>query len=80
LVLRKGKEDIKRVNNLLANSTGSSSSSLYRRQGQTGADIELIPNPISETSIRASVVETQINIDELLQKAKVYLIEELIDE
>jgi hypothetical protein len=71
LVLRKGKEDIKRINNLLVNNPGSCSSSLHRRQGQIGTDVELIPNPINEANIRASVAETQINIDELVQKTKV---------
>jgi hypothetical protein len=73
LVLRKGKEDIERVNNLLATSHGSQSS-LYRRQAQTDADTELISSPITDAYIRASVIETQINTDEFQQKAKVYLI------
>jgi hypothetical protein len=76
LVLRKGKEDIKRINNLLTNSNcSSSSSSLNRRQGQTGMDVELVPNTITEAFIRASIIETQNNVDELQQKTKVCLIE-----
>ena len=73
LVLRKGKEDIERVNNLLATSSGSQSS-LHRRQAQTDADTELISSPITDANIRASMIETQINADEFQQKAKVYLI------
>jgi hypothetical protein len=76
LVLRKGKEDIERVNNLLATSNGSLLSSISnslpsRRQAQTNADTELISSPITEAHIRASVIETQINAEELQQKAKV---------
>jgi hypothetical protein len=78
--LRRGKEDIERVNNLLATSSSSlsssiSNSSLYRRQAQTDADTELISNPVTEAHIRASVIETQINAEELQQKAKVCSIE-----
>jgi hypothetical protein len=74
LVMRKGKEEIERVKNLFANSTGSLSSSLHRRQAQTDADTELVSNSISEAHIRSSVVETQINAEKLKQKAKVCLI------
>jgi len=78
--LRRGKEDIERVNNLLATSSSSlsssiSNSSLYRRQAQTDADTELISNPVTEAHIRASIIETQINVEELQQKAKVCSIE-----
>jgi len=77
--MRKGKEEIERVKNLFANSTGSlssSTSSLHRRQAQTDADTELVSNSISEAHIRSSVVETQINAEQLKQKAKVCLINE----
>jgi hypothetical protein len=68
--MRKGKEEIKRVNNLLANNS-SSSSSLHRRQPLTDADTELGQNSVNEADIRASLIETQINVDELQRKAKV---------
>jgi len=77
--MRKGKEEIERVKNLFANSTGSlssSTSSLHRRQAQTDADTELVSNSISEAHIRSSVVETQINAEQLKQKAKVCFINE----
>ncbi len=75
--MRKGKEEIERVKNLFANNPGSlssSTSSLYRRQAQTDADTELVSNSISEAHIRSSVVETQINAEQLQQKAKVCFI------
>jgi hypothetical protein len=77
LVLRKGKEDIERSNSLTAgssdnlSSTVNNSSSLYRRLAQTESDTELIPNPVSESTIQASVLETQISAEELREKAKV---------
>ncbi|CAF0839509.1 unnamed protein product [Rotaria sordida] len=74
LVLRKGKEEIERVK-YLASTNGSLSSSilnsyLYQRQAQTDADTVLVPNPVTEANIRASVIETQINAEELQQRAK----------
>ncbi|CAF0798072.1 unnamed protein product [Adineta steineri] len=75
LILLKGKEEIERVNNLRVNSKSQlsstiSNSSLYRRQPQTDSDIELISNFVTESHIRASVIETQINAEKLQQKAK----------
>ncbi len=52
-------------------SSNESSSSLYRRLAQTESDVELIPNPPSESAIHASVLETQISAEELRDKAKV---------
>jgi len=80
LVLRKGKDEIERVNNLLATSNNSlscstSNSSLNRRPAQTEADTELVSNIVNESHIRASVIETQMNIEELQRKAKVCLME-----
>ncbi|CAF3616472.1 unnamed protein product [Rotaria sordida] len=74
LVLRKGKEEIERVK-YLASTNGSLSSSilnsyLYQRQAQTDADTVLVSNPVTEANIRASVIETQINAEELQQRAK----------
>jgi hypothetical protein len=40
----------------------------------------LISNPITEAPIRASVIEIQINTEELQQKAKVCSIENLFHE
>ncbi|UJR29961.1 hypothetical protein I4U23_017508 [Adineta vaga] len=76
LTLRKGKEDIERTNNLMAGSNSSlsslgSSSTLYRRLAQTDADTELVPNPVTESEIQAAVNETQINAEELQEKAKI---------
>jgi hypothetical protein len=76
LILRKGKEEIERTNSLIANSSDSlasstSNASLYRRLAQTDADTELAANPVSETEIRAAINETQMNADELQEKAKV---------
>lgn len=77
LVLCKGKEDIERTNSLIAGSSDNlslssvSSSSLYRRLAQTESDTELISNPIIESNIHASLVETQISAEELQEKAKV---------
>lgn len=68
LVLRRGREDIKRVNNIFT--TCLSSSSLNRRSTQTDTDTELISHSINEANIRASIVETQINLEELQQKLK----------
>jgi hypothetical protein len=78
LVLRKGKDEIERVNNLRVTNNNSlsssiSNSSLNRRQAQTEADTEFFSNPVNESHIRASVIETQMNIEELQQKAKVCL-------
>lgn len=73
LVLRKGKEDIERINNLLA-TNNTSLSFLYRRQAQTDVDTELISNSFTESHIRASIIETQLNAEELQQKVKVYSI------
>jgi len=77
LVLCKGKEEIERTNSLIAGSSDNlslssvSNSSLYRRLAQTESDTELISNPIIESNIHASLVETQINAEELQEKAKV---------
>ena len=68
LVLRKGKEEIERANNL---PSPTSTSSLYRRLPQTESDTELVPKPVSESTIHASVLETQISAVELQEKAKV---------
>ncbi|CAF2749352.1 unnamed protein product [Rotaria sp. Silwood2] len=79
LVLRKGKEEIERVKYLLAASIGSLSSSisntyLNRRQAQTDADTVLVSNPVTEANIRASVIETQLNAEELQQRVKINII------
>ncbi|CAF2152328.1 unnamed protein product [Rotaria magnacalcarata] len=71
-VLRKGKEDIERFKYLLTtsnNCVSSSTSNFYinRRQTQTYSDAVLISNPANETHIRSSIIETQINAEELLQ-------------
>jgi hypothetical protein len=78
LVLRKGKDEIERVNNLRVTNNNSlsssiSNSSLNRRQAQTEGDTEFFSNPVNESHIRASIIETQMNIEELQQKAKVCL-------
>ena len=52
-------------------SSSVSTSSLYRRLAQTDADTELIPNPVTESDIRAAVVDTQNSVEELQEKAKV---------
>ncbi|CAF3683581.1 unnamed protein product [Rotaria socialis] len=72
LVLSKGKEDIERFKYLLTtsnNCVSSSTSNFYinRRQTQTCADAVLISNSTNETHIRSSIIETQINAEELLQ-------------
>ena len=76
LVLCKGKEEIERKNSLLTNSSESlalsgATPSLYRRLAQTDADTELVSDSVSEGDIRAAMTETQINADELEEKAKV---------
>lgn len=76
LVLRKGKEEIERVKYLLSASSGSLSSSppnssVHRRQAQTDADTELVSSQINETQIRAAIIETQNNAEELQQRVKV---------
>jgi hypothetical protein len=76
LILRKGKEEIERTNTLMAEnnnsiSSSASNASLYRRLAQTDEDTELTPNPVTESEIRAAVAETQMNAEELQEKAKV---------
>ena len=75
LVLRKGKEEIERKNSLYADnaslSSTTSNSTLYRRLARTESDTEMQPIPVSESDIRASILETKNNAEELQQKAKV---------
>jgi len=56
-------------NNSLPSSV--SNTSLHRRLAQTDEDTELSPNPVSESQIRAAVLETQISAEEFQEKAKV---------
>ncbi|CAF2149644.1 unnamed protein product [Rotaria magnacalcarata] len=72
LVLRKGKEDIERFKYHLTtsnNCVSSPTSNFYinRRQIQTYTDAVLTSNPANETHIRSSIIEPQINAEELLQ-------------
>jgi len=76
LILCKGKEEIERTNNLIAGSNNSlspsiSNPSLYRRLAQTDSDTELISNTVNESTIQASLIETQKSVEELKQQAKV---------
>ncbi|CAF0984973.1 unnamed protein product [Rotaria sordida] len=77
LVLRYGKEDIERTNNLIPadnisiSSTVSNSSSLSHRLAQTDSDIELVSSPVKESTIEAALVETQMSVEELQEKAKI---------
>ena len=77
LVLCKGKEEIERKNSLISGSSSenlpssASTPSLYRRLAQTEADTELVPSTITEEVIQASIAETQVNAQELQEKAKV---------
>jgi hypothetical protein len=76
LVLCKGKEEIERTNSLIAESNNSlsssiSHSSLYRRLAQTDSDTELVSNPVNDSDIQASLMETQKSVEELKQQAKV---------
>ena len=76
IVLRKGKEEIERANSLTGGSNPSllpsvSSSSLYRRLAQTDSDTELVSGPVKESDIDAAITETQVNAEELQEKAKV---------
>jgi len=64
LILRRGRDDLRRSNHLFT----SGLSSLNRRQAQTDNDTELVSHSINEANIRASIVETQVNLEELKQK------------
>ncbi|CAF0730233.1 unnamed protein product [Adineta steineri] len=72
LVLRKGKEEIERTNNLTTgkNNSGDTTPSLHRRLPQTDADIELVPNVITEADVNAAIVETEANAEEFHEKAQ----------
>ncbi|CAF1480526.1 unnamed protein product [Rotaria sp. Silwood1] len=76
LILCHGKEEIERTNSLIVGDNSSltsstSNSSLYRRLAQTDSDNELVSNPVKESNINAALLETQMSIEELQEKAKV---------
>ncbi|CAF2526768.1 unnamed protein product [Rotaria sp. Silwood2] len=76
LILRYGKEEIERTNSLIAEdntslSSSVSNSSSYRRLAQTDSDIELVSNSVKKIDIDAGLVETQMNIEELQEKANI---------
>lgn len=58
----------------LSSSSSTLCSNLYlnRRQAQTYADTVLISNRVNEAHIRAAMIETQVNAEELEQRIKVY--------
>jgi hypothetical protein len=76
LLLRKGKEELDRLNGTNSVSTTSltsttSNSSLHRRLPQTEADTEFISSTITKNDIQTSINETKNNAEELNQIIRV---------